>query len=79
MQNFEIVFYDKPDGTEPAREFILSLDKKMKARMIQLINMLEKNGSELRMPYSKHIVDGIIESKGWFGYIPCFIFFYHWK
>lgn len=29
--------------------------------MIQLVNMLEKNGSELRMPYSKHIVDGIFE------------------
>lgn len=52
MQNFEIVFYDKPDGTEPAREFILSLDKKMKARMIQLINMLEKTvlNSECRIP-----------------------------
>ncbi|MCM1335324.1 MAG: type II toxin-antitoxin system RelE/ParE family toxin [Bacteroides sp.] len=61
MQDFEIIFYDKPDGTEPAREFILSLDKKMKARMIKLVDMLEKNGSELRMPYSKHIDDGIFE------------------
>ncbi len=28
MQEYEIEFYDKPDGSEPAKEFILSLDKK---------------------------------------------------
>ena len=29
MQEYEIEFYDKADGSEPAKEFILSLDKKM--------------------------------------------------
>jgi len=28
MQKFRVIFYDKKDGTEPAKEFILSLDKK---------------------------------------------------
>ncbi len=31
MDEFEIIFYDKPGGEEPAKEFILSLDNKMKA------------------------------------------------
>lgn len=35
MDEFEIIFYDKPNGDEPAKEFILSLDDKMKARMLK--------------------------------------------
>lgn len=61
MQNFKIIFYDKPDGTEPAKDFLLSLDTKMRARMAKMINLLEINGTELRMPYSEHLVDGIFE------------------
>ena len=26
MQDFDIIFYDKPDGTEPVKEFLDSLD-----------------------------------------------------
>ena len=33
MQEYEIEFYDKADGSEPAKEFILSLDKKMQAKV----------------------------------------------
>ncbi len=61
MKEFEIVFYDKPDGSEPAKEFLLSLDKKMRAKIVMLIELLAENGSALREPYSKHIVDGIFE------------------
>ena len=32
MQEYEIEFYDKADGSEPAKEFILSLDKKCKPK-----------------------------------------------
>ncbi len=61
MKEFEIVFYDKPDGSEPAKEFLLSLDKKMRAKIVMLIELLAENGSALREPYSKHLVDGIFE------------------
>ncbi len=40
MQEFEIIFYEKEDGTEPAKEFILSLDKKMRTKMLRIIEML---------------------------------------
>ena len=67
MKEFEIIFYDKPDGSEPAKEFLLSLDKKMRAKIIMLIELLSENGSELREPYSKHLVDGIFELRAKIG------------
>ena len=61
MQEFEIVFYDKPDGSEPVREFLLSVDAKMRARLLRTIDLLAQNGTALRMPYSEYFVDGIFE------------------
>lgn len=61
MQEFEIVFYDKPDGSEPVKEFLLSVDDKMRARLLRTIGLLAQNGTALRMPYSEHLVDGIFE------------------
>ncbi len=61
MQEFEIRFYDKPDGTEPVREFLDSLDVKMRAKMLRTIQLLAVNGTELREPYSKPLEDGIFE------------------
>lgn len=61
MQEFEIVFYDKPDGSEPVKDFLLSVDDKMRARLLKTIDLLAVNGTNLRMPYSEHLVDGIFE------------------
>ena len=44
MNEFEVIFYSKSDGTEPAREFLDSLDIKMKAKMLRIISMLQVNG-----------------------------------
>ena len=61
MPEFEIIFYDRPDGTEPAKEFLESLDIKMRAKMLRTVLLLEENGPELREPYSKALDDGIFE------------------
>lgn len=61
MQEFEIVFYDKPDGSEPVKEFLLSVDLKMRAKIFRTIDLLAENGTALRMPYSEHLEDGIFE------------------
>ena len=58
---FEILFYDKTDGTEPAKEFILSLEPKMRAKVLRTIELLKINGTDLREPYSKMLGDGIYE------------------
>lgn len=61
MQDYEIIFYDKADGTEPAKEFLFSLDIKMRAKMVRTIELLGKNGPELREPYSKYLGENIFE------------------
>lgn len=60
-QEFDILFYDKPDGSEPAKEFLDSLDIKMRAKLVKEIELLAVNGPELREPYSKAIGDSIFE------------------
>ena len=58
---FEIVFYEKADGTEPAKDFMLSLDTKMRAKMFRTVELLRDKGNDLREPDSKALEDGIME------------------
>ena len=61
MARFEAEFYETENGEQPAREFLLSLAKKMRAKMMMIIGVLQDNGNELREPYSKHLSEGIFE------------------
>ncbi|MCC8196450.1 MAG: type II toxin-antitoxin system RelE/ParE family toxin [Ruminococcus sp.] len=67
MGKITIEFYALPDGTEPAKDFILSLDKKMRAKIICSAQLLEANGWEVREPTSKYLGDGIFELRAQFG------------
>lgn len=67
VQEYEIEFYDKPDGTEPAKDFILSLDTKMQAKVLRTVALLRDAGPTLREPYSKPLDDGIFEIRTKFG------------
>lgn len=58
---FEIVFYRKEDGSCPIRDFFDSLDYKMRAKCLRLLQLLENNGNDLREPYSKSMGDGLYE------------------
>ena len=57
----EVEFYDLPNGKEPAKDFVLSLEPKMLAKMLWVIKLLDTNGIALRMPYSEQLEDGIFE------------------
>ena len=61
MPRFEVDFYEKENGEQPAKEFMLSLDKKLRAKLADTIMILQDNGYELREPYSMHISEGIFE------------------
>ena len=61
MGKLQVLFYDLPDGTCPAIDFIESLDTKMQAKVIRTIKLLENNGTILGMPHSKNLRDGIFE------------------
>ena len=55
------MFYESAGGEQPAKAFLLTLDKKMRAKMVSMISLLQNNGYELREPYSKYLSEGIFE------------------
>ncbi len=61
MSPIHVIFYDLPDGTMPAAEFIAGLPPKLKAKTLRTVQLLRDNGITLREPYSKHLDDGIFE------------------
>ena len=67
MSNFKAEFYATDDGSKPAKDFILSQDTKMKAKLLGLVDILEQYGNQLREPYSKPLDDGIFELRAKIG------------
>lgn len=61
MDNYDILFYEKDDGTKPAQEYIESLSLKMQARLYKVMELLAEYGPQVRMPYSEHLQDGIFQ------------------
>lgn len=61
MREYDVEFFIKENGDCPVREFLLSIDKKMRSKLLMEIDLLEENGPQLREPYSKHLNDGIFE------------------
>lgn len=60
MAKFTVIFYRTKDA-EPVQEFLDSLNDKMGAKMLSLLEILEEKGNALRRPHSEHIEDGIFE------------------
>ena len=58
---FRIEFYETEDGKQPIIEFLDSLDNKMAAKLVGLMELLEEKGTDLRLPYSSYLEDGIFE------------------
>jgi len=52
---WNIIFYEKADGSIPVREFLNSLPEKHHAKALRDIDVLEKYGTKLREPHVKHI------------------------
>ncbi len=61
MPNFQVDFYKKADGSIPVKEFLDSLDVKMRAKLLREVSLLEIAGNTLREPHSKPLGDGIFE------------------
>lgn len=59
--NYEIILYEKPDGSCPLNEFIDSLDAQMKAKIIRNMRMLAEFNIQLREPLVKSIGNGLFE------------------
>ena len=64
MGKFSIEFYETEQGDIPVEQFLLSLDKTMRAKLLGIMEILQEKGNLLREPYSKHLEDGIFELRG---------------
>ena len=58
---FEIIFYEKSDDDKPVEDFLDSLEPKMRAKLVGILQILQEKGNGLREPYTKHLDDGIFE------------------
>lgn len=61
MKKFEVIFYENDNGECPVEEFLSTLNIKMRAKIVGLLDILEEKGNLLREPYNKHLSDGIFE------------------
>lgn len=53
--NWNIEFYATKNGNEPVTQFLNSLSSKHRAKAIWEIDLLEKHGLSMKMPYVKNI------------------------
>ena len=58
---FEIIFYEKSSADKPVEDFLDSLEPKMRAKLVGILQILQEKGNSLREPYTKHLDDGIFE------------------
>lgn len=58
---FTVTFYETEDGKTPVEDWIASLEFKMRAKVISMLELLEEKGNTLRKPYTEHLGDGIFE------------------
>jgi len=58
---FDVIYYELPNGDKPAKQFINSLDKKMRVKALGSIDILAEFGNALREPYSKAMGKGLFE------------------
>ncbi len=54
-------FYEVSDEDKPVEYFLDSLEPKMRAKLVGILQILQEKGNELREPYTKHLNDGIFE------------------
>ena len=64
MDDFEVKFFNKADGTSPVKDYIRSLKPNLQAKMLRQINLLRNKGNALRSPTSKAVRDQIFELRG---------------
>ena len=61
MGTYNVIFFEKSDGSRLAYDFMVSIDKKMSSKVFWTLDVLKHQGPDMRLPYSKHLGDGIFE------------------
>ena len=63
----EVIFYKDSNGKVPVQDFLESLDKKMRSKVLLEMKYLQQFGHTLREPHSKSLNDGIFELRAQMG------------
>ena len=80
VDRFTIEFYERENGAISAEEFLRRLDKKMRAKILGIMGILQEKGNQLREPYSKHLDDVIFEIRGKVGIdISRVLYFFYYE
>lgn len=61
MKEFELVFYKKPNGDCPVSDFLSSLNKVMRFKMMHQFDLLELYGNKPKGDFTKPVGDGLFE------------------
>lgn len=73
---WEYEFYEDDQGKEPVKNFLLSLDKKRRGKLLQIIQILSEFGTTLPFPYSSHVEGKIRELRTHYGRMLYRILYY---
>ena len=72
-----VIFYHTPNGDCPIKNYLDSLSPKLRVKTMRSIMLLDEFGTELRLPYSRPLGDGIFELRSISGSnITRVLFFY---
>ena len=58
---FKVQFYESESGKKPVDEFLDSLEPKLQAKTVAMMELLEEKGNQLGKPYTEHLGGGIYE------------------
>jgi phage-related protein len=58
---WKVYYYQKPDETYPVKEYIDSLKKRERAKVLGFIELLQNEGPNLKRPYADLLKEGIHE------------------
>jgi len=58
---WSVEYYETKNGKMPAYEFINNLPVKLRAKAFKELELLEEFGPKIKMPYSRHIKEGLHE------------------
>ena len=61
MQMWEVEYYETENGKKPAYDFVNDLPLKMRAKAFKEMEILEEFGTNITMPYSKPMQNGVYE------------------
>lgn len=59
--NFEIILFESSRGERPVEQFAIFLDTKTRAKISNLLTLLEKHGLLLGMPYIRKMQSNLYE------------------